>query len=566
MPAGRRLPRRRPRLARPPGSTPTRAPALARPGRRADRGRLPDDHPGRASARSAPACCPVRHGLVGAAFRYPETGDLLTPLHWGSDPTPVAVQPEPTVFEAVGRGRASAMTTVSPGAYRDSGLTRAVLRGAEYAGGGGHRPSGWPPSRRPARPEARRSPTSTGRSSTASGTSSASTAPQWRDALARGRRAGRAAGRRAGPGLGARRDRRPRHGRLPPGDRDRDRGATAVLMAGVERIAGEPRARHLYVPAGCRRRRAGEPGARCSAIGPPSSPATSWSRRATSARSTPSSAERIGDVMAIARGNVLLASRVDSTVSPAASGSTAVLTDDELLIPASSIARALSVWHDVRVSELIFYAGTMDCGKSTLALQTDHNHALARPVGHRLHPARPRRGVGAVQPPRPRGAGRRGGRRARPARLRRRAALQRGPHRLPHLRRGPVLQRGAGRPAGGGRRRARHRRLRLRHHDRLPHPAVPGLGPPRRARRPRAGAAGRGAVLVRRAGDPQRAHGQRRDGGRGQPGHGRRHHDRARPRTVAYEVLCRTHYRSRTTAARSAARAHVAAAAAVRAG
>ena len=27
------------------------------------------------------------------------------------------------------------------------------------------------------------------------------------------------------------------------------------------------------------------------------------------------------------------------------------------------------------VSELIFYAGTMDCGKSTLALQTDHNHA-----------------------------------------------------------------------------------------------------------------------------------------------------------------------------------------------
>jgi thymidine kinase len=27
------------------------------------------------------------------------------------------------------------------------------------------------------------------------------------------------------------------------------------------------------------------------------------------------------------------------------------------------------------VAELIFFAGTMDCGKSTLALQTDHNHA-----------------------------------------------------------------------------------------------------------------------------------------------------------------------------------------------
>ena len=29
----------------------------------------------------------------------------------------------------------------------------------------------------------------------------------------------------------------------------------------------------------------------------------------------------------------------------------------------------------MRVAELIFYAGTMDCGKSTLALQTDHNHS-----------------------------------------------------------------------------------------------------------------------------------------------------------------------------------------------
>jgi thymidine kinase len=27
------------------------------------------------------------------------------------------------------------------------------------------------------------------------------------------------------------------------------------------------------------------------------------------------------------------------------------------------------------VAELVFYAGTMDCGKSTLALQTDHNHS-----------------------------------------------------------------------------------------------------------------------------------------------------------------------------------------------
>jgi len=33
------------------------------------------------------------------------------------------------------------------------------------------------------------------------------------------------------------------------------------------------------------------------------------------------------------------------------------------------------LWHYSRVAELVFYAGTMDCGKSTLALQTDHNHS-----------------------------------------------------------------------------------------------------------------------------------------------------------------------------------------------
>src|SRR3954452_10704493 len=29
---------------------------------------------------------------------------------------------------------------------------------------------------------------------------------------------------------------------------------------------------------------------------------------------------------------------------------------------------------DDRMAELVFFSGTMDCGKSTLALQMDHNH------------------------------------------------------------------------------------------------------------------------------------------------------------------------------------------------
>jgi thymidine kinase len=33
------------------------------------------------------------------------------------------------------------------------------------------------------------------------------------------------------------------------------------------------------------------------------------------------------------------------------------------------------------VAELVFFSGTMDCGKSTLALQMDHNHAARGRAG-----------------------------------------------------------------------------------------------------------------------------------------------------------------------------------------
>ena len=36
-----------------------------------------------------------------------------------------------------------------------------------------------------------------------------------------------------------------------------------------------------------------------------------------------------------------------------------------------------------RVAELVFFCGTMDCGKSTLALQMDHNHSARGRVGAR---------------------------------------------------------------------------------------------------------------------------------------------------------------------------------------
>ena len=76
---------------------------------------------------------PGAHGLVGASFLLPETGKILHPLSWVDEPNPIAVQPERTVFE-LASAHGLAVRAVSPSAYANSGLTRAVLRGAQYRG------------------------------------------------------------------------------------------------------------------------------------------------------------------------------------------------------------------------------------------------------------------------------------------------------------------------------------------------------------------------------------------------------------------------------------------------
>lgn len=72
-----------------------------------------------------------RHGLVGASFLLPETEAMLSPLHWGSQPSPLMVQPERTMFEVV-RANDFRVAAISPVSYAGSGLTKAVLRGADY--------------------------------------------------------------------------------------------------------------------------------------------------------------------------------------------------------------------------------------------------------------------------------------------------------------------------------------------------------------------------------------------------------------------------------------------------
>ena len=214
------------------------------------------------------------------------------------------------------------------------------------------------------------------------------------------------------------------------------------------------------------------------------------------------------------------------------------------------------------MAELHFFTGTMDSGKSTLALQTNHNHAQRGRVG-RIFTAHDRAGE---------------------ATLSSRLGLtheaievtenfdfwryvvthltQGGRIDYLDLRRGAVLLPGPGRPAGQDRRRAPARRLLLRHPHRLPQHPVPGQRPAGRAGRPDERAPGRGAVLVRQAGHPQRPHRGRRDGRRGRGDRRRRHRRRGRRRTrtaawrrapkhVAYEVLCRQHHRRRLTAERA---------------
>lgn len=79
---------------------------------------------------------PGQHGLVGASFLLPETGELLWPLNWRSEPSALVVQPEPTWWERAARAGVE-VAVVSPRAYAAGGLTAAALRGGAYIGADG---------------------------------------------------------------------------------------------------------------------------------------------------------------------------------------------------------------------------------------------------------------------------------------------------------------------------------------------------------------------------------------------------------------------------------------------
>lgn len=74
---------------------------------------------------------PGRHGVVGYTSRIPGTGSLLNALDWPKEISPLEWQPHATVYErAVSAG--VSCRTIDRGEYRESGLTRAALRGSAY--------------------------------------------------------------------------------------------------------------------------------------------------------------------------------------------------------------------------------------------------------------------------------------------------------------------------------------------------------------------------------------------------------------------------------------------------
>ena len=74
---------------------------------------------------------PAAHGLLGYQVAIPGEGRLLNGLRWPKDVDAAAWQPRPTIYEQAAAAGVTAVH-VAPGAFRNSGLTTATLRGADY--------------------------------------------------------------------------------------------------------------------------------------------------------------------------------------------------------------------------------------------------------------------------------------------------------------------------------------------------------------------------------------------------------------------------------------------------
>src|ERR1700744_1109180 len=82
---------------------------------------------------------PGQHGVLGYPVAIPGEHKLLNGLRWDDRIDPVRWQPRPTIYE---RAEAAGVAAyyVAPRGFRNSGLTRAAMRGARYPPPGRMRP------------------------------------------------------------------------------------------------------------------------------------------------------------------------------------------------------------------------------------------------------------------------------------------------------------------------------------------------------------------------------------------------------------------------------------------
>jgi hypothetical protein len=74
---------------------------------------------------------PGQHGLLGYQVRVPASGQLLNALRWDKAVDPVGWQPGSTIFERAAAAGIGAFR-VAAGSFRQSGLSTAAMRGADY--------------------------------------------------------------------------------------------------------------------------------------------------------------------------------------------------------------------------------------------------------------------------------------------------------------------------------------------------------------------------------------------------------------------------------------------------
>jgi Type I phosphodiesterase / nucleotide pyrophosphatase len=74
---------------------------------------------------------PGQHGLLGYQVLVPDTGRLLNALRWDKTVDPIAWQPAATIFERAAAAGIAAFR-IANGAFRQTGLSAAAMRGADY--------------------------------------------------------------------------------------------------------------------------------------------------------------------------------------------------------------------------------------------------------------------------------------------------------------------------------------------------------------------------------------------------------------------------------------------------